>query len=599
MVFDGDCGFCRFWIARWGAATGSNVDYQSYQELGERFPELARRDFEQAVHLVETNGTVTSGAEAVFRALGYSGRHNFVLSLLRKIPGFDRAAAQGYVFIARNRAIFSWLTHLVWGRDPSPQSYFFASWLFLRLIAAIYAISFASLGMQITGLAGARGIVPAAQFLNAVREQTGIDRLWRLPTVCWLGASDEVLVSLCVAGVLISCVALAGALEPLCLFCLWALYLSLAGVSGPFLNFQWDALLLEAGFLAIFLAPLRVWAGSSPAARVSPIPRWLLLWLLFRLMFESGVVKLSSSDPTWRNLTALAFHYETQPLPLWTSWYANQAPMWFQKMSVLSVFVIEFVGAVLIFAPQNLRRLAALALIFLQLLIAGTGNYAFFNLLTIALCVLLLDDAFFARRAPPVPPSRTWPNWVLAPIAVLCLVVTVPQLIGSFRMRLSWPASISALQEAVAPFRSMNGYGLFAVMTTSRPEIVVEGSDDGLVWRAYEFRWKPGDLNKRPRLVAPHQPRLDWQMWFAALGGYQQSPWFLGFVARILEGSPEVLALLASNPFPDAPPRYVRAELYDYHFTRRGDDPRAWWKRSFKGEYCPRASLRRTDEQGN
>jgi predicted DCC family thiol-disulfide oxidoreductase YuxK len=376
MVFDGDCGFCKFWIERWSRATGGRIDYKPYQEVALQYPEVPLSVFESAVQLIETDGTVRSGADAVFRAMSLSGAQNWLLLLLRQIPAFDRCAAGAYVFVARHRAVFSLLTRLFWGRRPEPPTYFFAHGLFLRMLALIYFIAFTSLAVQITGLAGRRGIVPAAEFLQAVHAQVGGERFWLLPTLCWINASDGFLVSLCVAGALISCLALAGFLQAVCLLLLWAAYLSLVNIGGPFLSFQWDSLLLETGFFAIFLAPWRAWSWRNIAVRASPVARWLLLWLLFRLMFESGVVKLSSGDSSWRDLTALTCHYETQPLPLWTSWYLNQAPFWFQKFSVLGVFAIEFGGALLIVAPRNLRRAGTIALIVLQLLIATTGRAA-------------------------------------------------------------------------------------------------------------------------------------------------------------------------------------------------------------------------------
>jgi uncharacterized membrane protein YhaH (DUF805 family) len=333
---------------------------------------------------------------------------------------------------------------------------------------------------------------------------------------------------------------------------------------------------------------------------VSRVARWLLWWLLFRLMFESGVVKLSSGDTTWRDFSALDFHFETQPLPLWTAWFAHQLPRWMLRTATAIMFLVEFLAPCLIVAPRRWRHAGAFALIALQAGIALTGNYAFFNLLTAALCIPLLDDAAWpARLSARFAPSSTsapemkWPLWLFAPVAAVIVLVTIMPLIGSFRTGWRWPDPLASLQRTLAPLMSFNGYGLFAVMTTTRPEIVVEGSMDGVHWQAYGFRWKPGDPRERPRLAAPHQPRLDWQMWFAALGDVRQNPWFVNLLVRLLEGSPEVLALLEWNPFPRQPPRYVRAVMYDYHFTRWGES--AWWRREEKGLYCQPVSLRKPE----
>jgi len=490
-----------------------------------------------------------------------------------------------------------------------------ARWLFARVLGAVFFCAFASLAVQIRGLAGAHGIVPAGPWLDAVMRHEGPSALWQVPTLCWIDASDTMLVTLCVVGVLISLLLTWGECFPgACTLVLWGLYLSLCWVSNPFLGFQWDALLLETALLGAALLPWRWKPDWGRTSIPSEAARWLLWWLLFRLMFESGVVKLASHDHTWRGLTALDYHFETQPLPPWTAWFAHQTPEPLLCLSTAVMFVIEFVGPLLIFAPRRWRHGGAWALIALQLLIIVTGNYAFFNYLTIGLCLLLFDNAAWPARwhawfearwpeakpnnPPPLPPVAR-PRWIAAGVMALVFLVTVQPLVSSlgrlfeledFDRVHNWPP-FSWLRDATAPTMSFNGYGLFAVMTTSRHEIEVEGSDDGVSWRTYSFSWKPGDIHRRPGFVAPHQPRLDWQMWFAALGEVQQNPWFVNFLVRLLEGSPEVLGLLENNPFPNGPPRYVRASLYDYHFTRSGDGKTGWWKREPLGLYCPMITL--------
>ena len=330
---------------------------------------------------------------------------------------------------------------------------------------------------------------------------------------------------------------------------------------------------------------------------MSRVARWLLWWLLFRLMFASGVVKLSSGDETWRTLSALRFHFETQPLPIWTAWYVHQFPPGLLRGMEVLMFAIELGAPFLIVAPRRLRHGAAVTLIALQVAILITGNYAFFNWLTIALCVLLFDDATWPRRwrerctpSGSEPPAAAWPMRVFGPIAGLIVILTMMPLLDAFRTGWRWPEPFASLREALAPLRSFNGYGLFAVMTTTRPEIFVEGSDDGVNWQAYRFHWKPGNVRLPPGLVAPHQPRLDWQMWFASLSDYQHNPWLVRFLGRLLEGSPDVLDLLEWNPFANHPPHYVRAVVCDYHFTHWGEA--AWWTRGPERIYCPAISLR-------
>src|SRR5262249_27678736 len=379
--------------------------------------------------------------------------------------------------------------------------------------------------------------------------------------------------------------------------------LSLVVVCQEFLSYQWDALLLEAGFLAILLAPMTWWDGYHRASDPRRVARWLLWWLLFRLMFGSGVVKLASGDPTWRGLTALVVHYETQPLPTPLAWYAAGAPFWFHRASTAAVLGIELIVPWMILGPRRLRLSAAAVLIIMQLLIALTGNYAFFNLLTIALTVLLFDDASLERirRLVRLParaaqrPHRRWPALVPITAAIFTVPVTAVILAGQLGVRLPASDLVAPLMSALDPVRIVNPYGLFAVMTTTRPEIIVEGSNDGVTWLPYEFHDKPGDLLRRPQWVAPFQPRLDWQMWFAALGRYEQESWFQRFCVQLLAGSPAVLNLLATNPFPGKPPQFVRGVLYQYTFadktTHRLEGK--WWRREQLGLFSPILSLGR------
>jgi hypothetical protein len=375
---------------------------------------------------------------------------------------------------------------------------------------------------------------------------------------------------------------------------LFVLYLSVASAGQVFMSYQWDALLLEAGFLAIFL-------GSSL------LVIWLFRWLLFRLMFLSGAVKLLSGDPLWRRFTALPVHYLTQPLPTTLAWYMYQLPAWFHRVSVGFVFLVELIIPFLVFAPRRVRALAGVPIVLLQLLIFLTGNYAFFNLLTVSLCIFLWDDVLVSRVLPKKSSDRVLDgakdsdrrvlrSAACGTLAVAVIIVSGLQLAGTF-WGFRW-APAEKVIHAVSPFEIVNTYGLFAVMTDSRLEIVIEGSNDGVTWFAYEFKYKPGDLKRRPIWVQPHQPRLDWQMWFAALGSYESDPWIIHFMERLLEGSPDVLRLLKHNPFPEAPPRYARALAYEYGFTtaaeRKGNGQ--WWQRELKGIYVPAVSLRTEDK---
>ena len=367
------------------------------------------------------------------------------------------------------------------------------------------------------------------------------------------------------------------------LFLLWCLYLSLTTVCPPFLDFQWDLLLLETGFLAIFFAPLQWVERPSRQSRPSSLSIWLFRWLIFRLMLESGCVKLMSGDISWWNLTALRYHYETQPLPTWIGWYAHQLPAGIQSASVLVLLLIELVGPPLVFAGRRARLTAAGLFVFLQVLIMLTGNYTFFNWLAILLCLPLLDDDVLASRrnvstAPENPPlfkrCPRWPRFVLLPITAAIAVVTLMGLLGTLRIPQKWAAPALALYAWLEPFRSFNNYGLFAVMTKTRPEIIIEGSDDGQKWLPYEFKYKPGDLKMKPRFVAPFQPRLDWQMWFAALGGPRENPWLLNFEARLLAKFPSGAGAPGGQPIPQSAAQVYSRPTLRIPFHRHGDPPR-------------------------
>ncbi len=593
LIFDGDCSFCKRWIVRWKQLTGDRVSYETSQQVAARFPEIPPEAFARSVQLVLPDGGVFEGAEGVARTLAFVPGGGVFLRVYRSVPGAAFCAETAYRIVASHRGAADALTRFGWGKSVEKPTYFAAAALFLRLLGVAYVAAFVSLWTQVDGLVGSRGILPVASYLDWVSTRAGPGRFWLLPTLCWLSSSDVALHLLCAGGTLAGLLLVAGLAPAVSAAVAWLLWLSLTIAGQTFLEFQWDMLLLETGLLAVFLvSPRRGRFGAGLAA--SPVVLWLLKWLLFRLMFSSGWVKLSSGDPNWRSLRALDFHYETQPLPPWTAWFVHSLPPSFHTISAVFLFFVELAIPWLFFAPRRLRLFACKMTVLLQMLMAATGNYAFFNLLAVALAILLVDDQSLPRHwrdkaEAAAGPLRSWPRIVLVPFAALVLFASSIEFAATLDRSLVLPRPVLAAVRRLGALRSFNGYGLFMVMTTERPEIVVEGSDDGVAWRAYEFRWKPGDLRRRPRFVAPHQPRLDWQMWFAALGSYEQNPWFIRFLGRLLEGAPEVEQLLATNPFPDHPPRFVRALLYDYRFTNRAErrTTGAWWRRTLKGLYCP------------
>jgi lipase maturation factor 1 len=469
----------------------------------------------------------------------------------------------------------------VWQRIATPGSFELTEALFLRLLGLIYITAFGSLWPQIEGLAGSHGIIPAAQMMPSIHQALGARAFLEVPTLFWFGINDAALLSFCVLGCITGVALLIGFFSRMAALICFTLYLSLVLVAQPFTGFQWDALLLESGFLALF-------AGT-------PWVAWAYRFLLFRLMFESGAVKLLSHDPNWRNLHALRFHFMTQPLPNPIAYYVYRLPPPLLDVCTAATLAIELLCPFLLLAGRRWRYSAGALLIVLQLLILLTGNYAFFNLLALALCLWAFDDRMFTplsgvlrRRIAAI--HRPALCRALTLILVLLIATGLLQVLNLFVPGGGRP--MHRLLAVLAPFQIVNSYGLFAVMTTTRPEIIIEGSNDQINWREYSFKYKPGELHRGLPFVAPYQPRLDWQMWFAALGTYQENTWVEALIYRLMTGDEMVLHLMNAPPFPK-PPQFVRALLYDYDFTTPSERARtgAVWRRRLLGTWFGPVSL--------
>jgi predicted DCC family thiol-disulfide oxidoreductase YuxK len=590
LIYDGDCGFCKYWIRYWQALTGPSVTYAPYQEVGGQYPEIPVAAFQRAVQYVAPDGKIASGAEAVLLSLSHASGKGWWLTLYRRVPAFAVIAEDLYAFVASHRSAFYRPSRLLWGPDNQPPRFDLVAWLFLRAMGLIYLIAFVSFGVQALGLIGSHGILPLSGFVGAANGQLGPERYWQFPMVFWLSQSDFAIQATCWAGATLSLLLIFDIMPRASSLLLYVLYLSIFYAGQIFMGFQWDVLLLETGFLTFILS-----VATRPGI-------WLLRWLMFRFMFLSGAVKLLSGYPTWANLSALSYYFQTAPLPTPLAWYAHHLPSAVLKACTLGTFVIEIALPFLIFFPRRLRFIAAFGILLLQVVILITGNYTFFNLLTMALCLVLFDDAALRKVLPErltrivqghaheIRPGRI-AAYAVGAFALLLVPVSLAQLHAVFTGRMS-SAAIWVTDE-IAPLHLVNTYGLFAVMTTTRPEIILEGSNDGVNWSEYAFKYKPGDVMRAPRWNAPHQPRLDWQMWFAALGTAQENPWVMLFMQRLLENSPAVIALLGNNPFPHEPPKYVRAVVYDYRFSSPEEKEKtgAWWVRQPEGVYYPPIAL--------
>lgn len=459
-----------------------------------------------------------------------------------------------------------------------------ASHIFIKLLAITYLIAFASLSTQITGLVGTNGILPFGEFLTHISIKLSWQAYFFVPSIFWLSTSDIFLLSATYVGCILSVALLLGFKRKFSLIILFILYLSLFHAGQTFLTFQWDSLLLECGFLAIFL-------NNVPSKLII----FLYHWLLFRLRFMSGIVKLSSGDSSWANLTTLNYYFETQPLPHFMSWYFHQLPEWLLKIGVLFVFFSELIVPFFIFLPRRFRLIAASITIFIQLLIIATSNHNWINLLTIFLCVFLLDDHILKRILPTKwqpkdlitgETKQGYSKLILPAITLIIVMVSVLSFSPMITNK-NLPDLIDKTTVLVRSWGIGHSFHVFPNMQTERHELQVEGSYDGLNWQAYEFKYKPGPLSEMPEFIVPHQPRLDWMMWFVPT---QHPPfvfWFQKFLLRLKQGSPEVTKLLAGNPFEKLPPRYLRVQVFKYQFTapEKKAQTGQWWDYQYLGEF--------------
>jgi hypothetical protein len=469
--------------------------------------------------------------------------------------------------------------------DWGSVDYSLTRFTFQRLLAFIYFIGFLIAVNQFQGLSGSHGLLPVKLFVKKID-------FWDSPSIFWFYNQDFFLIGMAWLGLGLSIAALAGLTDlfatwvsMLSWLLLWLIYLSFVNVGQTFYGFGWETLLLETGFLAIFLGPIK---APAPVIVI-----WLLRWVLFRLMFGAGLIKLRG-DPCWRDLTCLKYHYETQPSPNPLSWYFHHLPLWVHRGGVVFNHFVELIVPFGYFGPRPLRIAAGLITIVFQSMLIFSGNLSWLNVITIVICFSCFDDRFLsmawgslAAQLPATAAVGGLPMPLIYMLAALVLFLSIKPV-----QNLLSPGQ--AMNTSFEPLHLVNTYGAFGSVTKVRTELTIEGSldaagDPQATWLEYGFKAKPGDILRRPPQVTPYHYKLDWQMWFAAMSPYYQNPWLLNLVGKLLQGEPEVLGLLRENPFPESPPKFIRINLWKYSFTDFGE--KAWWKRELVGEYLPPLSL--------
>ena len=469
----------------------------------------------------------------------------------------------------------------------SAEDYTLARWVFQRGLAALYLVAFIAALNQFRALLGSNGLLPIPEFVRRVPFR-------KSPSLFHWRYSDRLFAAVAVTGAALAGATVVGLTDwlplPLALLVwvmLWLLYLSIVNVGQRWYSFGWESLLLEAGFLAIFL-------GNSSVA--VPLPVLIALrWLLFRVEVGAGLIKMRG-DRCWRDLTCLYYHHETQPMPGPFSWYFHRLPRPLHRVEVAANHVTQLVVPFGLFLPQPIAGVCAAIMIVTQVWLVISGNFAWLNWVTIVLGLSVLPDAFWQRVFPGLDVQRQAdaPLWWVAVGCALALLVAVL----SRKPLMNLVSRRQAMNASYDVLHLVNTYGAFGSITRQRHEIVIEGTDDPSGqsgWKEYEFKGKPGDPRRRPRQFAPYHLRLDWLMWFAALSPGYADTWFTQLVRKLLEGDHAVLRLLRHNPFPDAPPAMLRARFYRYRFTTWAErrSARAWWHRELVGEYMEPVTLDR------
>ena len=482
------------------------------------------------------------------------------------------------------------------------SSYELTRFAILRLLALVYLVAFLSLAFQLDPLLGSHGLLPARDFLHWERAHLGGEAVWRIPTLFWLGSSDGAMHALCWGGVALSAAALCGATNGLLQLALWFSYMSFVHVGQIFYGYGWEIQLLETGFLAVFLCPLK----SARPFPTMPAPRlvvWLFRWLIFRIMIGAALIKLRG-DSCWRDLSCLDYHFETQPNPNPLSWSMHHFPHPVHVAQVLFSHFVELIVPWFAFGFRRWRHLAGALLVVFQVSLIASGNLSFLNWLTLVPALACFDDTLLVRFLPTKRRMALLAR--ISPLRRTALQRNVPRVLAvgvavlSVAPVMNLVFSDQLMNAGFDPLDLVNTYGAFGSVDRQRFEVILEGTradvpDASARWEEYELPCMPGDVRRRPCVITPYHFRLDWQMWFVGNDAarderIEDEPWLVHLVWQLLSGDPAPASLWARDPFRDAPPRWVRAGIWRYRFTRaRGDG--AWWERERTGEYLAPVSL--------
>ena len=457
------------------------------------------------------------------------------------------------------------------------NDYIISQTLFLRLIGVNFLFAFWSLKSQVLGLYGKNGIQPMNLIFN------GLDRknMINIPSLFWFSQTDFFMQLVIYCGIFSSGAIILGNTDFWYYAISYIAYISFVIVGSPFLNYQWDAMLLETAFMCVF------YSMTNPPN----VFMHYAIWIFFvRFMVSAGLAKIKSGDKNWRELKSMNYHYWTQPLPNKIAWHIDKMSEDFHKASCAIALAIQVCLSPLLLSPLFIRKWIVLAQLFLQIMIALTGNYCFFNTMAVTFLVPFIPDSYWSSIFIDYKININI-HFILLIAACFIVYNNATMFLKQFFSNLITQdiAKVTQFHSKYQPFVISNPYGLFANMTTDRKEIIIEGSYDGENWKTYEFKYKPGDTKQYPIQVAPHQPRIDWQMWFASLSDFQSNPWFLNLMIRLVKNEKDVTSLIKYNPFENKPPAYLRAMFYQYTFTTKKEfqNTKNYWNRKLIGKYSP------------